>query len=175
MHKASCSQEELWYCFFQGHPSNLGNTSWKINYLNPVWIRFLARSQLSNPSDLPCYICACIKYIQAPVKICPSQRNDLTKYYNIFEWYYQLSFIYLIFSVRCPWILKIIFICIIHCLASLWSIVMINIIIELELCIVCDHIFRHEFKCPKHSCSFECLRNPLYLVIPHNKTYLGQD
>ena len=33
---------------FQGH------TGWKIDYLNPIWVRLLGRSQLSNPSDLPC-------------------------------------------------------------------------------------------------------------------------
>ena len=33
---------------FQGH------TGWKIDDLNPIWIRLLGGSQLSNPSDLPC-------------------------------------------------------------------------------------------------------------------------
>ena len=33
---------------FQGH------TSWKIDDLNPIWVRLLSRLQLSNPSDLPC-------------------------------------------------------------------------------------------------------------------------
>ena len=32
-------------------------TAWKINHLNPIWIRLLGQSQLSNPSDLPCYVC----------------------------------------------------------------------------------------------------------------------
>ena len=27
----------------------------KINDLNPIWVRLLGRSQLSNPSDLPCF------------------------------------------------------------------------------------------------------------------------
>ena len=27
---------------------------WKINDFNPIWVRLLGRSQLSNPSDLPC-------------------------------------------------------------------------------------------------------------------------
>ena len=34
---------------FQGH------TGWKINDFNPIWVRLLGRSQLSNPSDLPCW------------------------------------------------------------------------------------------------------------------------
>ena len=33
---------------FQGH------MGWKLDDLNPVWVRLLGRSQLSNPSDLPC-------------------------------------------------------------------------------------------------------------------------
>ena len=32
-----------------------GHTGWKIEDLNPIWVRLLGRSQLSNPSDLPCY------------------------------------------------------------------------------------------------------------------------
>ena len=40
---------------FQGH------TGWKIDDLNPIWVRLLGRSQLWNPSDLPCFpICAWI-------------------------------------------------------------------------------------------------------------------
>ena len=27
---------------------------WKIDNLNPIWVRLLGQSQLSNPSDLPC-------------------------------------------------------------------------------------------------------------------------
>ena len=30
------------------------HTGWKIDDLNPIWVRLLGRSQLSNPSDLPC-------------------------------------------------------------------------------------------------------------------------
>ena len=36
---------------------------WKINDLNPIWARLLGRSQLSNPSDLPCCCENSIKYI----------------------------------------------------------------------------------------------------------------
>ena len=32
-----------------------GHTGWKIDDLNPVWVRLLGRLQLSNPSNLPCY------------------------------------------------------------------------------------------------------------------------
>ena len=53
MHKAWCSIEEVPYYWwssikFQGH------TGWKIYDLNPIWVRLLGLSQLSNPSDLPC-------------------------------------------------------------------------------------------------------------------------
>ena len=35
---------------FQGH------MGWKINDFNPIWVRLLDRSQLSNSSDLPCLL-----------------------------------------------------------------------------------------------------------------------
>ena len=57
MHKAWHSIEEVPYCFcflrsfikFQGH------RGWLFEDLNPIWVRLLGRSQLSNPSDLPCF------------------------------------------------------------------------------------------------------------------------
>ena len=55
MHKAWCSIEEVPYCFprpsikFQGHKGQ------KIDDLDQIWARLLGRSQLSNPSDLPCF------------------------------------------------------------------------------------------------------------------------
>ena len=39
---------------FQGH------TGWKIDDLNPIWVRLLGRPQLSNPSDLPCFYWFCM-------------------------------------------------------------------------------------------------------------------
>ena len=56
MHKAWCSIEEVPCCFprpsikFQGHKGQ------KIDDLDQIWARLLGRSQLSNPSDLPCSI-----------------------------------------------------------------------------------------------------------------------
>ena len=41
---------------FQGH------TGWKIDDLNPIWVRLLGRSQLSNSSDLPCFWLSSWKY-----------------------------------------------------------------------------------------------------------------
>ena len=58
MHKAWCSIEEVPYCFprpsikFQGHKGQ------KIDDLDQIWARLLGRSQLSNPSDLPCWLCS---------------------------------------------------------------------------------------------------------------------
>ena len=46
MHKAWCNVEKVIHQI-QGH------TGWKIDNLNPNWIRLLGRSLLSNPSDLP--------------------------------------------------------------------------------------------------------------------------
>ena len=57
MHKTWSSIEEVPYCFFFFRSSIKfqGHTSWKIDQLNPIWVRLLGRSQLSNPIDLPCY------------------------------------------------------------------------------------------------------------------------
>ena len=41
-------------CFLGSSIKFQGHTGWKIDDLNPIWIRLLGRSQLSNPSDLPC-------------------------------------------------------------------------------------------------------------------------
>ena len=43
------------YCFLGSSIKYQGHTGWKIDDLNPVWVRLLGRSQLSNPSDLPCW------------------------------------------------------------------------------------------------------------------------
>ena len=44
------------YCFFGSSIKFQGHTGWKIDDLIPIWVRLLGRSQLSNPSDLPCLI-----------------------------------------------------------------------------------------------------------------------
>ena len=51
--KPWCSIEEVPYCFVRSYIKLQGHTGWKIDYLNPIWVRLLGRSQLSNPSDLP--------------------------------------------------------------------------------------------------------------------------
>ena len=76
MHKAWSRIEEVPYCFsrsyvkLQGHTAQKivdfwgssikfqGHTGWNMDDLNPVWVRLLGRSQLSNPSDLPCWLCS---------------------------------------------------------------------------------------------------------------------
>ena len=55
MHKTWCSLEEVCYCILRTSIWYLGHTGWKINDLNPIWVRLLGRSQLSNPSDLPIF------------------------------------------------------------------------------------------------------------------------
>ena len=55
MHKAWCSIEEVPYYFSWSSIKFRGHTGWKIDDSNPIWVRLLGRSQLSNPSDLPCY------------------------------------------------------------------------------------------------------------------------
>ena len=53
MHKAWCNVP---YNFSGSSIKFQGHTGWKIDDLNPIWVRLLGRSQLSNPSDLPCSI-----------------------------------------------------------------------------------------------------------------------
>ena len=48
------SIEEVPYCFLRSSIKFQGHGGWKIDDLNPIWIRLLGRSQLSNPTDLPC-------------------------------------------------------------------------------------------------------------------------
>ena len=54
MHKAWCSIVEVPYCFPRSSIKFQGHTGWKIDDLDQIWARLLGRSQLSNPSDLPC-------------------------------------------------------------------------------------------------------------------------
>ena len=57
MFKAWSGIEEVPYCFFRSSIKFQGmHTGWKINDLNTIWVRSLGWSQLSVPSDLPCYI-----------------------------------------------------------------------------------------------------------------------
>ena len=48
MHKAWCGIEEVPYCFSKSSIKFQGHTGWKIDNLNPVWVRLLGRSQLSR-------------------------------------------------------------------------------------------------------------------------------
>ena len=54
-HKAWCSIKEVSYYFLRSSIKFQGHTGWKIDDLDQIWARLLGRSQLSNPSDLPCY------------------------------------------------------------------------------------------------------------------------
>ena len=55
IHKAWCSIEEVPYYFSMSYINFQGHTGWKIDELDQIWARLLGRSQLSNPSDLPCF------------------------------------------------------------------------------------------------------------------------
>ena len=54
IHKAWCSIEEVPYYFSRSYIKFQGHTGWTIDDLDQIWARLLGRSQLSNPSDLPC-------------------------------------------------------------------------------------------------------------------------
>ena len=50
-----CNVEEAPYNFSRSSIQFQSHTGWKIDDLNPIWVRLLGRSQLSNPPDLPCW------------------------------------------------------------------------------------------------------------------------
>ena len=54
IHKAWWSIEEVPDYFSRSYIKFQGHTGWKIDDLDKIWARLLDRSQLSNPSDLPC-------------------------------------------------------------------------------------------------------------------------
>ena len=55
MHKAWYSIEKVPYCFSGSSIKLQAHMGWQIGELTPTWVRLLGRSQLSNPSDLPCW------------------------------------------------------------------------------------------------------------------------
>ena len=63
IHKAWCNVEEAQYNFWTSSIKFQGHTGWIIDNFNPIWVRLLDRSQLSNRSDLPCCIYYVIWYI----------------------------------------------------------------------------------------------------------------
>ena len=54
IHKAWRSIEGVSYWFSRSFVKFLGHTGRKMKDSNPIWVIFLGRSRLSNPSDLPC-------------------------------------------------------------------------------------------------------------------------
>ena len=52
---AQSSIEKFPYFFLKSFIKFEGHADWKIDDLNPIWVRFLGRLHLSNPSDLPCW------------------------------------------------------------------------------------------------------------------------
>ena len=54
-HKAWCNVEQVPYNFSRLSIKFQGHMGWKIDDFNPIWVRLLGRSQLSNPSYLPCF------------------------------------------------------------------------------------------------------------------------
>ena len=57
LHKAWNSKEEMPYCFPRSSIKFQGHTGQNVTDFDPNWaFRTIGRSQLSNPSDLPCYL-----------------------------------------------------------------------------------------------------------------------
>ena len=58
IYKAWCSIEQVPYYFSRSYIKFQVHTGRKIDELDQIWARLLGRSQLSNPSDLPCWLCS---------------------------------------------------------------------------------------------------------------------
>ena len=65
------------YCFWGSSIKFQGHTGWKIGDLNPIWVRLLGRSQLSNPSDLPCWLCSHHRIITKLSGVITNDRSDV--------------------------------------------------------------------------------------------------
>ena len=73
IHKAWWSIEEVPYHFSRSCITFQGHTGWKIDDLDQIWARLLGWSQLSNPSDLPCFNFICCTHsssLDEPKKGC---------------------------------------------------------------------------------------------------------
>ena len=60
------------YCFFRSSIKFQGHTGQKIDDLNPTWVILQGRSQLSNPSDWPCFLSCDQAALWMVLSICPS-------------------------------------------------------------------------------------------------------
>ena len=83
IHKAWCSIEEVPYYFSRSHIKFQGHTGWKIDELDQIWARLLGRSQLSNPSDLPCFFSCDQAAIWLVQSVCLSVRPSLTPFHHV--------------------------------------------------------------------------------------------
>ena len=49
MQEAKSSIEEVPYCLSGSLIKSQGHTDWKLDDLNPIWVKLLGQSQVSNP------------------------------------------------------------------------------------------------------------------------------
>ena len=77
MHKVWCNLEEMPYNFSRSSIKFQGHTGWKIDDLNPIRVRLIGRSQLTNPSDLPCWLCSHHRIIMKLSGVITSDKSDV--------------------------------------------------------------------------------------------------
>ena len=86
---------------FRGHPSNL-KVTWTEKSM--IWIQFkaklLGRSQLSNPSDLPCFISCDQAALRTPTSVCPSVCPSV---YHTFFTMFLSCYHHKIFRIHYQW------------------------------------------------------------------------
>ena len=83
MHKAWHSMEEVPYCFLRSSIKFQGHTGWKRDAFNPIWVRLLGQSQLSNPSDLPCFFTIHGWNVSFSWNFCHVWKQRILKFFNI--------------------------------------------------------------------------------------------
>ena len=79
------------YCFLGSSIKFQGHTGRKIDKFNPIWVSLPGRSQLSNPSDLPCFHLCLLLFIVVAFfccnqelffpSVCPSIYPSVTPFY----------------------------------------------------------------------------------------------
>ena len=118
------------YCFLGSSIKFQGHTGWKIDDLNPIWVRLLGQSQLSNPSDLPCSMSSVKFQGHTALKIVEFDPNwafpDCNSSFNspmATKWCTKLE----VAQKRCP----IVFSC---DQAALWMVFSVRLSVRLSVC-----------------------------------------
>ena len=83
IHKAWCSIEVPYY-FSRSYIKFQGHTGWKFDDLDQICTRLLGQSQLTNPSDLPCFFYLdLVREHSAPMYLLFTPYTDLRGHFGV--------------------------------------------------------------------------------------------